>query len=85
LGGPSAQFRVLGLGLLKDGDVGVGVFPEREEILISGAGFGGVALQGIGASEAEMRKGDDGALRSLSTQPHTCSRRATRYTRSFYN
>jgi hypothetical protein len=25
--------------LLQDGDVGVGVFPEGEEILISGAGF----------------------------------------------
>jgi hypothetical protein len=31
--------------LLKDGNVGVGVFPEREEILIGGAGFGdGVRL-----------------------------------------
>jgi len=28
------QLRVLRLGLLQDGDVGVGVFPEREEILI---------------------------------------------------
>jgi hypothetical protein len=29
------QLRVLGLGLLQDGDVGVGVFPEIREILIS--------------------------------------------------
>src|ERR1035441_4904925 len=28
-----------------DGDVGVSGFPEREEVLISGAGFGGVALE----------------------------------------
>jgi hypothetical protein len=35
---------VFRLGLLQDGDVGVGVFPEREEILIGGAGFGCVAL-----------------------------------------
>jgi hypothetical protein len=28
------QFRVLRLGLLRDGDVGVGVLPEREEVLI---------------------------------------------------
>ena len=37
--------RVLRLGLLEDGDVRIGVFPEREEILIGGAGFGsGVRL-----------------------------------------
>jgi len=33
------QLRVLCLGFLQDGDVGVGVFPEREEILVGGAGF----------------------------------------------
>jgi hypothetical protein len=38
------QFRVLGLGLLQDGDVGVGVFPKREEILISRTRFGCIAL-----------------------------------------
>ena len=27
------QFRVLGFGLLQDGDVRVGVFPQREEVL----------------------------------------------------
>jgi hypothetical protein len=33
------------LGFLQDGDVGVGVFPEREEVLIGGSGFGqGVLL-----------------------------------------
>jgi len=32
------QLCVLRLGLLEDGNVGVGVFPEREEILIGGAG-----------------------------------------------
>jgi len=35
-------------------DVRVGVFPEREEILIGDAGFGGVALQGVGAGDAQM-------------------------------
>ena len=39
------QPRVFRLGLLQDGDVGVGVFPEREEILIGGFGFGSVALK----------------------------------------
>jgi hypothetical protein len=32
----SLQLRVLGLGFLQDGGVGVGVFPEREEILVGG-------------------------------------------------
>jgi hypothetical protein len=30
------QLRVLGLGFLEDGDVGVGVFPEGEEIFVGG-------------------------------------------------
>jgi hypothetical protein len=32
--GQLLQLRVLGLGLLRDGDVGVGIFPEREESLV---------------------------------------------------
>jgi hypothetical protein len=48
------QLRVLGFGFLQDGDVGVGVLPEGEEVLIGGAGFGGVALHNVGACEAEM-------------------------------
>jgi hypothetical protein len=39
------QLCVFRLGFLQDGDVGVGVFPEGEEILVGGAGFGeGVKL-----------------------------------------
>ena len=34
------QLRVLGLGLLQDGDVGIGVFPEIEEALMLCLGFG---------------------------------------------
>ena len=33
------QLRVLRLGLFQDGNVGVGVFPEGEEILVCGEGF----------------------------------------------
>jgi hypothetical protein len=40
--------------LLKDGDVGVGVFPEREEVLIGVFGLGAIALDRTGACEAEM-------------------------------
>ena len=36
---PLLQLRVLRLGLLQDGDVGVGVFPEGEEILVGGTRF----------------------------------------------
>ena len=38
---------------------GVGVFPEREEILIRSTGFGGVALHGVGAGDLEMRECSD--------------------------
>ena len=51
------QPRILRFGLLEDGDIGIGVFPEGEKILVGGFGFGGVALQGVGAGEAEMRQG----------------------------
>ena len=36
---------ILAFGLLEDGDVGVGIFPEGEEVPIGSLGLGGVALQ----------------------------------------
>ena len=60
------QLRVLGFGLLQDGDVGVGVFPEGEEIFVgsecSDAGSIGVCslrvfrLQRIRTRHAQMRQ-----------------------------
>ncbi len=47
-----SQLCVLRLGCFQDGDVRVGVFPEGEEILIGGFGFGGVALQHVGAGQS---------------------------------
>jgi len=46
------QLRVLRLGLLQDGDVGVGVFPEREEILVGGerTDAGGIGVRTFGAT-----------------------------------
>ncbi len=44
----SLHLRIFCFGLLQNGDVGVGVSPEREEILIGPLGFGIVALQGMG-------------------------------------
>jgi hypothetical protein len=38
------QLRVLRLGLLQDGNIGVGVFPQGEKILVGSLGLCGVAL-----------------------------------------
>jgi len=50
----SAQVPVLGLGLLQNGNVGVGVFPEGEEILIRGTSLGSVAGENVCPGEADM-------------------------------
>ena len=47
------QPRVLRLGFLQDGNIRVGVFPEREEILVLRAGFGGVPLHGVSPCQSE--------------------------------
>jgi hypothetical protein len=52
----SLQSCVLGPGLLQDGDAGVGVFPQREKILVSSLRFRAVAGQGIRAAKAKMRE-----------------------------
>src|SRR5262249_6360189 len=52
----SLQFGVFSFGLLQDGDVRVGVFPEGEEILISSARMGLVACQGVRARQSQMRQ-----------------------------
>src|ERR1700675_1665430 len=68
------KLRVLTFGLLQDGDVGVGILPEREEIRVSGerpytGGIGiralrGPRLQRIGTSHTQMRQ------RSRPAVPH---------------
>src|SRR5438552_238370 len=50
------QLRVLCLGLLQDEDVGVGVFPEREEVLVCVLCFGCVAVHCVGSSKLKMRE-----------------------------
>ena len=62
----SLQFCVLSFRLFQDGDVGVGVFPEREEIFVGGEGASagkvgirslrGSRLQGVGTSHSQMRQ-----------------------------
>ena len=48
-----SRFAYSALACLRIGDVGVGVFPEREEILVSSAGFGRVFLHGVSAGQSE--------------------------------
>jgi hypothetical protein len=57
-----SQLRVLGLGFFKDGNIGVGLPPEREEVLIGNSCFGSVALQGVGATKLKMGKCTDGCI-----------------------
>src|SRR5258708_769460 len=48
------QLSVFGLGGDEDGDVGVGVFPQREEVLIGPARLRCIALQRVSAGEAKL-------------------------------
>ncbi len=50
------ELGVLGFRRDQDGDVGVGVFPEREEIIVGGLRFAGVARESVSTGEAEMGK-----------------------------
>jgi hypothetical protein len=50
---------VFNFGLLQDWNVGVGVFPDREKVLIRGSRLRRIFLQRICASESKMRKRTD--------------------------
>jgi hypothetical protein len=50
----SFQPPILGFGLLQDGDVGVGVFPEVEELLIPLFRFSGVARKCVSTPDLKM-------------------------------
>jgi len=51
----SMQLRVLGLGFFQDGDVGVGIFPEGEEIFVSGkrTNAGGIGIRSLRGSRLQ--------------------------------
>ena len=53
------QLRVLRFGFLQDGDIGVGVFPQREEILVSGErpDAGGIGICSLRASRLQSVPG----------------------------
>jgi hypothetical protein len=42
--------------LLQDGHIRIGVFPGGKEVLVSGLGRRGVALQSVSAPQAQMGK-----------------------------
>ena len=48
------KFGVFGFGFLEGDEIRVGVLPGGEEVLVGGAGFRRISLQGVGASEAEL-------------------------------
>src|SRR2546422_5014397 len=48
------QSRILRLGLLQDGDVGVGVFPEGEKVLISLPALSCVAGERMGSGQTDI-------------------------------
>src|SRR2546426_8097134 len=50
------QLRVLRLGFLQHGDVGIGVFPEGEEVLVRSVGFCGISLHRICTRKAHARQ-----------------------------
>ena len=56
------QLRVFVFGFSQDGDVRVGVFPEREEVVIGGFCFCHVALHGIRSGNLKMRERADGLI-----------------------
>jgi len=56
----SMQLQILRFGFLEDRDIGVGVFPEREKILICRLGFRSVALQHIGAGKLKVGESSNG-------------------------
>jgi hypothetical protein len=53
-----AHLGVFHFGSDEDRNVRVGVFPEREEILIGRLAFGGVALQCAGSADLQSETGE---------------------------
>ena len=62
----SLKLEGFALGFPEDGNVGVGVFPKRKEILIGCACLGVFAFERVSSAEAEMRSEP---IASLTTMP----------------
>jgi len=61
---------ILGLGSNEDGNVGISVFPEREEVLILGAGLGGGVGECTSTRELQMCQRANGDYRILDGWRH---------------
>jgi len=55
------QFRLLDFGFFEDGDLGISILPHGEKVLVGGARFCGVSLQGVSACETELGKRERGS------------------------
>src|SRR5208283_548963 len=64
------QFRVFRFGFVEEGEVGVGVFPVGEEVLIGDTGLGSVALLLKQPSQLQLSDGEQrvGAVLGLQVQ-----------------
>lgn len=58
----SLQLRVLGLGIFQDGDVSVGVFPQREKILVRALGLSRVTAQSVRAPKPRCARAPIGSF-----------------------
>src|SRR5271170_86198 len=58
------QLGLLGFGLTQNGDVGVGISPQGEEVLICGAGFVLIARERLSTPQLQMRKCCNGLIQS---------------------
>ena len=58
----SAHFCIFGPGLRENGNIGIGVFPEREEVLIRRFCLNRVALHSVSAGDAEMGERSNGLV-----------------------
>ena len=53
------------LGLFEDGDVRVGILPQREEVVVSVLGFGSVTREKVCSSQLQVRQGPTGSARTM--------------------
>src|SRR6202011_1633920 len=61
------QLGILRLGLLEDGNIRIGIFPQRQKILVRGTALRTFALHRVGAPELQMRQRSDGFVEHNAT------------------
>src|ERR1700675_1428010 len=55
-GSQLSQLGVFCFGFLQDGNIRVSIFPQREKILVRGARFAVISLQGVSTAHLQMRQ-----------------------------